>query len=43
MQFQRFEVRHPGMVESVKFEILAVFPGEKFDQTSIAEIAFNRD
>jgi TIR domain len=43
MQFQRFKVRHPGMVESVKFEILAVFPGAKFDQTSIAEIAFNRD
>lgn len=43
MQFQRFEVRHPGMVESAKFEILSVFHGAKFDQTSISEIEFNRD
>jgi TIR domain len=43
MQFQRFEVRHPGMVESVKFEILAVYRGAKFDLTPIAEIEFNRD
>jgi TIR domain len=43
MQFQRFEIRHPGMVESVKFEILAVYRGARFDLTPIAEIEFNRD
>ena len=43
MQFQRFAVQHSGMVESVRFEILAVYPGARFNQTPIAEIQFNRD
>jgi hypothetical protein len=43
MQLQRFEVRNPGTVESVKFEILSVFRGARFDLTPISEIEFNRD
>jgi hypothetical protein len=43
MQFQRFVVRHSGMVESVKFEILGLYRGSKIDLTAIADIAFNRD
>ena len=42
MQFQRFELpRHP-ILRSIKFEIVAVYPGTKYDSTPISEIAFNR-
>ena len=43
MMAQRFEVQHPAPVESIKFEILSVFPGEKNTHIPIAEIVFNRD
>ena len=43
MKLQRFELRHPVVTYSAKIEILAVYRGERHDETAISEIAFNRD
>ena len=43
MKMQRFALRRPALTEWIKFEILSVFRGTKFDRTPISEIAFNKD
>ena len=43
MKLQRFELRHPVVTSSAKIEILAVYRGDRYDETPISEIAFNRD
>ena len=43
MKLQRFELRRPVVTDSAKIEILAVYRGERHDETPISEIAFNRD
>ena len=41
-RFQRFELpAHPTM-EWIRFEIISVYPGAKFDETPISEIKFNQ-
>ena len=41
MEFQRFELpRHP-VLHTIKFEIVTVYRGSKYDSTPISEIAFN--
>jgi hypothetical protein len=40
---QRFALRRPALTEWIKFEILSIFRGTKFDRTPISEIAFNRE
>ena len=42
MQMQRFDLPHRPVVPSVKFEIVSVYRGTKYDSTPISEIAFNR-
>lgn len=42
MQLQRFDLPHRPVVQSVKFEIVSVYRGSKYDSTPISEIAFNR-
>ena len=43
MKMQRFALRRPALTEWIKFEILSIFRGTKFDRTPISEIAFNRE
>ena len=43
MKLQRFELSAPVTTDSVKIEILALYKGERHDETPISEIAFNRD
>ena len=42
MQFQRFELQRHPVLHTIKFEIVAVYPGTKYNSTPISEIAFNR-
>ena len=42
MQFQRFELPKHPVLRSIKFEIVSVYRGTKYDATPISEIAFNR-
>lgn len=43
MKLQRFELRSPVTTDSAKIEILALYKGERHDETPISEIVFNRD
>ena len=42
MQMQRFDLPHRPVVPSLKFEIISIYRGTKYDSTPISEIAFNR-
>jgi len=42
MELQRFNFPHHPVVQSMKFEIMSVYRGTKFDSTAISEIEFNR-
>jgi hypothetical protein len=39
--FQRFELPMHPVLSSIKFEILSVYPGAKYNLTPISEIKFN--
>ena len=42
MQIQRFDLPHHPVVPSVRFEIVSIYRGSKYDSTPISEISFNR-
>jgi hypothetical protein len=42
MQFQRFELPKHPVLHTIKFEIVTIYSGSKYNSTPISEIAFNR-